>query len=103
MPESHVKPSSVGLGRSGRDLFRTGKLSAADEVYLLDKRTCIGIQYYVSLRGHSVVVIGLRAFSRLEKGDAIFHCRIIYRHVGCFNYHLLAVQNAKEQMCSGVA
>ena len=40
---------------------------SADEVYLLDKRTSIGIESFVSLRGHPAVVAGLRVFSRLEK------------------------------------
>ena len=43
-----VRMSSVGLWRSGTDLFRTGELSA-EEVYLLDKRTSIEIASVVGL------------------------------------------------------
>ena len=43
---------------------------SAGEVYLLDKRT--SIETVVSLRGHCTDLVKLRAFLRLEKGDAIF-------------------------------
>ena len=45
---------------------------SAEEVYLLDKRTPIETASFVSLRGHCTIVVELRAFLRLEKGDVIF-------------------------------
>ena len=45
---------------------------SAEEVYLLDKRTSIEIEPFVSLRGHFAVIAALRAFHRLEKGYAMF-------------------------------
>ena len=44
----------------------------AEEVYLFDNRTSIETASFVCLRGHYNVVAELRAFLRLEKGDARF-------------------------------
>ena len=97
--ESHAKPSSVGLCRSGRDLFRTGKLSVMLTKFICWTRGPLWKLNPMSASegtppswqgsGHT--------YSRLEKWDAIFNYPIIYRYVGCIHYYLLAVQNAKWQ------
>ena len=53
---------------------------SAEKVYLLDKRTSIETASFVSLRGHSTIVVEIRIFFRLEKGDARF--QLSYHGIG---------------------
>ena len=51
----------------------------AEEAYLLDKRTFIEIESFVSLDDTIRTVLPeLRAFRGLEKRDPIFHCHVSY-------------------------
>ena len=70
--ESPVRTSSsvsVGMYRTS---FELKSCLSAEEVYLSDKRVSIETASFVGPRGHCTVMVELRKFLRLEKGDAAF-------------------------------
>ena len=65
-PPLSERPVSTYVGMERTPIELESCLSA-EEVHLLDKRTSIEIESFVSLRGHCAIVAELRAFLGSEK------------------------------------
>ena len=70
---------------------------------MLDSVTYIEIKSFVSLQGRSTVVVGLRAFSRLERGIQYFIAVSVTGTPRTFHSWQYKTSHRQEKVCSGIA